>query len=934
MKGRKLNVVRIIFIMVVSILFWIFVRWTSYAFDSNVYWTDDCGNTMIYKMLFTYPPNSWNCPQWYRTYVTSREEWCIRLSYLLTRNNWDGSVILTWMCYYWWTTRYMGQTPVKIASNGSDCEFIGRSPNLSTVYSSQSYTAQYACNGNVTYKSGNIVLWNDLILVWSTIWTPWFLDEGYSISGAYLDEEMTIPFDIYNEKITWDITIYITLKCDNWYHRNWEYCEINEINYWDGNKLYLTQYGIASPRDIGEMSKEWYIFAWWYSNPKWTIPYDFNTPITENLNLYAKWERCPDWYTAVNNKCRSDDAWVYYEDGYIAITDWENTVYIKDKNQWAGNSLYDVYELEDLYDEYDGCYWYSFAPFVPVEEELKKWSNLAKGGTKNMDDEWDECRPEEDILGDIWDILWIENVDPDYFSDYLLEYEELTYWTYYYRWNNNWATRNQLWINWNSATPSQSVINGWFDGWVMWQDSWWINLENDPCDSSKWEYLPTVEDWKNAIEIWSEIKGYDIDWYDGNDHWYIYYDPSFLNDILVPNAWYIKYEAAAVKEKAVKNISVRNILLSLFASPVMAEYQGSWSYISFYQNPFLWTALNSGHMMWTLHDNEYDYEHIDITKYNYWYNAIAAPVRCFKRTPLEPSSYVAPVEEEEFEVTVWWETYTWVEEKMIVTTNNVVEEIDEIEEQENKVFVWEVKVKFINKENETAKFNKLVQVNVPVSKDNKVIVKVKHAWSNVYNYDWLTRNRNASCDSNWRVVNVKDRYNWETIRVVDGFATIYTCEASSFIALGLWEWEALGEVTLTLTAWENSCTLNDYNLWTHNVSSDDQNVSTSWQNIVCEFLKNPWATIQLSMWDLADWTKEIWRQYFTWIVSPLWNPLWTIANLTWWSYNFLSSHIIYTKEANTIWTWTWSLAIEWIIPAWTPSWEYTWELNIIICEGC
>jgi len=143
-----------------------------------------------------------------------------------------------------------------------------------------------------------------------------------------------------------------------------------------------------------------------------------------------------------------------------------------------------------------------------------------------------------------------------------------------------------------------------------------------------------------------------------------------------------------------------------------------------------------------------------------------------------------------------------------------------------------------------------------------------------------------------------------------------------------------GQVTLTLTAWENTCTLNDYNLGTHNVSSDDQNVSTPWQNIVCEFLKNPWATIQLSMWDLIDWTKEIWRQYFTWIVTSLWNSLWTIANLTWWSYNFLSSHVIYTKEANTIWTWTWSLAIEWIIPAWTPSWEYTWELNIVICEGC
>jgi len=169
--------------------------------------------------------------------------------------------------------------------------------------------------------------------------------------------------------------------------------------------------------------------------------------------------------------------------------------------------------------------------------------------------------------------------------------------------------------------------------------------------------------------------------------------------------------------------------------------------------------------------------------------------------------------------------------------------------------------------------------------------------------------------------------------IITGNTTIYAKWANDSDAGSGAGWST-GQVTLTLTAWENTCTLNDYNLWTHNVSSEDQNVSTSWQNIVCEFLKNTSATIQLSMWDLVDGTKEIWRQYFTWIVSSLWNPLWTIANLTWWSYNFLSSHIIYTKEANTIWTRTWSLAIEWTIPAWTPSWEYTWELNIIICEGC
>ena len=335
------------------------------------------------------------------------------------------------------------------------------------------------------------------------------------------------------------------------------------------------------------------------------------------------------------------------------------------------------------------------------------------------------------------------------------------------------------------------------------------------------------------------------------------------------------------------------------------------------QNVYFWTSSPS------VASESFGFSMISskVNAYNSYSRAYSFPIRCFKN-----NSLIFPLIEPTDSgilVTVWETIYQELT-NMEVTTNN------EVEIEADEPVVWEVSVDFW--EDVSAKFNKLVQVNIPVEDYEDVIVKVKHAWSDEYNFDWLTLNRNASCNDNWRPTS--SQYNWEIITVVDWFASIYTCEASSFVALWVRPWEALGEVTLTLTAWENTCTLNDYNLWTHNVSSEDQNVSTSWQDIVCEFLKNPWATIQLSMWDLVDWTKEIWRQYFTWIVTSLWNSLWSIANLTWWSYNFLSSHIIYTKEVNTIWTWTWSLAIEWIIPAWTPSWEYTWELNIIICEGC
>ena len=140
-------------------------------------------------------------------------------------------------------------------------------------------------------------------------------------------------------------------------------------------------------------------------------------------------------------------------------------------------------------------------------------------------------------------------------------------------------------------------------------------------------------------------------------------------------------------------------------------------------------------------------------------------------------------------------------------------------------------------------------------------------------------------------------------------------------------------VTLTLTAWSNTCTLNDYNLGTHNASAEEQYIESSWQEILCEFLQNTWVRVLLSMGDLTDWSKLIWAENFTWVVTAIGNSLWSISNLTWWNYNLSWSQEIYWKAENTLWKWTWDLQIIWTIPAWTPSGTYTWSLEIVIQEG-
>jgi hypothetical protein len=42
---------------------------------------------------------------------------------------------------------------------------------------------------------------------------------------------------------------------------------------------------------------------------------------------------------------------------------------------------------------------------------------------------------------------------------------------------------------------------------------------------------------------------------------------------------------------------------------------------------------------------------------------------------------------------------------------------------------------------------------------------------------------------------------------------------------------------------------------------------------------------------------------------------------------------IYTKTENTIWEWSGTLALQWIIPGWIPGWEYTGSLDLTLQYG-
>ena len=120
--------------------------------------------------------------------------------------------------------------------------------------------------------------------------------DGHTFEGWYLDEDCTIPYD-FSTPVTEDITLYA----------KWE--EIDEpeppgpvppepvtytVTFDLGDGTIYTEQTVeegdtaTKPQDP---SKEGYTFEGWYLDEDCTIPYDFNTPVTGDITLYAKWTK-------------------------------------------------------------------------------------------------------------------------------------------------------------------------------------------------------------------------------------------------------------------------------------------------------------------------------------------------------------------------------------------------------------------------------------------------------------------------------------------------------------------------------------------------------------------------------------------------------------------------------------------------------------------
>jgi len=166
----------------------------------------------------------------------------------------------------------VGETNVKVSLEGNKEKFA----TVKIIVTEEvKYTVTFNTNGGNEISPIQVTKGSKLTLPANPT------KEGYSFVGWYTDEDLTIPFN-NQAPINSNLTLYAKWDSIS-YTVHFETnggSEIADVTVKHGNKL-------TRPT---EPTKEGYDFVGWYTDEQLKNEYDFNTSITSNLTLYAKWE--------------------------------------------------------------------------------------------------------------------------------------------------------------------------------------------------------------------------------------------------------------------------------------------------------------------------------------------------------------------------------------------------------------------------------------------------------------------------------------------------------------------------------------------------------------------------------------------------------------------------------------------------------------------
>lgn len=304
--------------------------------------------------------------------------------------------------------------------------------------------------------------------------------------------------------------------------------------------------------------KKWYTFVWWYKDSNLTQQWNFDKDVVgwSTVTLYAKWRVCGEWFAVKDNVCIPNDMdkeWV------IMVTDWVNTMFIKDRNVWAeskcSSELYELIELSER-----RC-----PTFIwPILRGETIW----RGEEHKTPLKWldSTCISDEDFFIQVNDIVKNVEINTDVeFNNYINLNMQKCAWNYYFRWNNVGVNYEWLEIDnsdkTNFITNSNELFENWFNWWKLWTEewSWWEqwNISN-PCDATKWEYLPTPDDWAALMTIWWKNNGYIVDGFINDDGFEVIDDP-IVEPIYEEEKEEVSNESVLVESKDAWSVEMVNV---------------------------------------------------------------------------------------------------------------------------------------------------------------------------------------------------------------------------------------------------------------------------------------------------------------------------------------------------------------------------------------
>ena len=391
----------------------------------------------------------------------------------------------------------------------------------------------------------------------------------------------------------------------------------------------VVSWSTASWIKPSDPQKSGYAFSWWYESGASTL-FDFTTPITENLNLYALWIDVPPtcnviyditWWT--NQNVTATITWcsetILWSLSYVFTGNWTYTFVFHDLvgNTWTANAT--VSWITDN-TTYINVEWYQFSwndlticnPNNSRECVIMMDRNLW-ATTNDITKTWSYWYKYQ-WWNNYWfkDWCWISTWCSDYVTSWALSmYTNLVEWSGAY--NNSWYYW-KVFIKWGLNTYwSDYKVHNYL--WWWWSDNswsnWWYPISNPadrqwPCPD--WYHVPSA--WERSKVVWR--------WIERSNTW-------------VRAQWYKGTVSSSKFLNWISDHSWSYAFLVDFNIPLagVRDYY-NWRLWEIWEDTYLWTSTAPGNEA-AVFAYHLDWKNI-VEPWNHYSSSTALPVRCFKNT--------------------------------------------------------------------------------------------------------------------------------------------------------------------------------------------------------------------------------------------------------------------------------------------------------------